>query len=532
MKNRHLNRFSFYKILFGMGITLSVATAQKTTDISGTLILPGIPFNESVTRISAGSGMISGIGSTAMRVELAQAPSQQGPVGAGKAVVTMATNRRDSFQVSFDFENPAIPGQAFLAFRGTGQISGGTGAYQGATGTATFQISQGSNIRWFAGGSGSVKVGSQTTSFTITSLPLDVVDNKYEGIENGTFPLTLAPLGNVKLLIFSTGNQNGFKQYTMTVQISETDSFKAFLTVTNDTIPPNWPGAIFGGTGAYSGAFGTVTLNVSQSANGFLLGIVGKITQPAASAPVIGSVVTAGSEGASQNAWMEITGKNLTPASTPAGGTFWSSAPEFAAGKMPTKIGDVSVTVNGKPAYIWWFCSAVTTSGCARDQINVLAPSTDNYVGQVQVVVKNGDVLSAPFYVNKKNLSTSFLLFNDKGYVVATHANGTLLGPTSLYPGSSTPATPGETIILWGVGWGSVGSPTLVEGSSTQSSLLRPIQSCLLSGLPTTAVGAVVSPGLYQINLTVPATATPGDHVISCVYQDAYTPIGNLISVQ
>ena len=111
-------------------------------------------------------------------------------------------------------------------------------------------------------------------------------------------------------------------------------------------------------------------------------------------------------------------------------------------------------------------------------------------------------------------------------------ANGSLLGPTSLYPGSSTPAKPGETIILWGAGWGRVSNPALVEGSSTQSSLLSPIQSCLISGLPTSAVGAVVSPGLYQIILTVPTTATPGDHVITCVYQDAYTPIGNLITVQ
>lgn len=524
----------YYRLLFLMGIAIAVATAQKTTDISGTLIVvTEIPSTNSVTRISAGSGMISGIGSTAMRVELVQAPSPQGPVGSGKAVITMATNRRDSFQVTFDFPEPAVPGQAFLSFTGVGQISGGTGAYQGATGTGTFRITSSSNIRWFASGSGSVTVGSQATSFVITNFPLDVVDNKYEGIETGTYPMTLAPLGDVRILLLSTTNQAGFEQVTLTFQINAADSFKAFLTIPpNGNPPPNWPGTIFGGTGAYNGAFGTVTLNVSQSAGGISFALTGKITQPAAGAPVISSVVTAGGDGASQNAWMEITGKNLTPASTPSGGTFWSSAAEFAAGKMPTKIGDISVMVNGKPAYIWWYCSAVTTSGCARDQINVLAPSTDNYIGQVQVVVKNGDVLSAPFYVNKKNLSTSFLLFNEKGYVVATHADGSLLGPTSLYPGSSTPAKPGETIILWGVGWGIVNNPVLVEGSSTQSSLLRPIQSCLLSGLPTSAVGAVVSPGLYQINLTVPMTAISGDHVITCVYQDAYTQIGNLISVQ
>lgn len=523
----------YYRLLFLMGIATSVATAQKTTDISGTLIVPELPSTASLTRISAGSGMISGIGSTAMRVELVQAPSPQGPVGTGKALITMATNRRDSFQVTFDFPDPAVPGQAFLSFTGAGQISGGTGAYQGATGTGTFRITSSSNIRWFASGSGSVTVGSQATSFVITNFPLDVVDNKYEEIQTGTYPMMLAPLGDIRAHVFSTSNQAGFTQYSLTFQINAADSFKAFLTVPpNGDPPPNWPGTIFGGTGAYNGAFGTVTLNVSPTANGVSVAIAGKVTQPAANAPVISSAVTAGGEGASQNAWMEITGKNLTPASTPSGGTFWSSAAEFAAGKMPTKIGDISVMVNGKPAYIWWYCSAVTTSGCARDQINVLTPSTDGYVGQVQVVVKNGDVSSAPFYVNKKTFSTSFLMFNEKGYVVATHADGSLLGPTSLYPGSSTPAKPGETIILWGVGWGRVSNPALVEGSSTQSSLLGPIQSCLLSGLPTSAVGAVVSPGLYQVNLTVPSTATPGDHVISCVYQDAYTPIGNLITVQ
>ena len=94
---------------------------------------------------------------------------------------------------------------------------------------------------------------------------------------------------------------------------------------------------------------------MSRAANEIKAAIAGKITQPAAGAPVISSAVIAGSDGASVNAWIEITGKKLTPASTPAGGTFWSSAPEFAAGKMPTKIGDISVMVNGRPAYIWLY---------------------------------------------------------------------------------------------------------------------------------------------------------------------------------
>ncbi len=45
------------------------------------------------------------------------------------------------------------------------------------------------------------------------------------------------------------------------------------------------------------------------------------------------------------NAWIEVKGNNLVPADTPASGVIWSSAPEFASGRMPTKLGDISVTI-------------------------------------------------------------------------------------------------------------------------------------------------------------------------------------------
>ncbi len=38
------------------------------------------------------------------------------------------------------------------------------------------------------------------------------------------------------------------------------------------------------------------------------------------------------------------------------------------------------------PAYVWWFCSALTSPACASDQINVLTP-IDSTTGEVQIVV-------------------------------------------------------------------------------------------------------------------------------------------------
>ena len=70
------------------------------------------------------------------------------------------------------------------------------------------------------------------------------------------------------------------------------------------------------------------------------------------------------------------------------------------------------------------------------------------------VVVKNGSDSSAPFLVPKDALNPSVLTFDTIGHAVATHLDGSLLGPTSLYPGLSTPGKGGETVTFWTVGFG------------------------------------------------------------------------------
>ncbi|MEO8657911.1 MAG: FG-GAP-like repeat-containing protein, partial [Bryobacteraceae bacterium] len=74
------------------------------------------------------------------------------------------------------------------------------------------------------------------------------------------------------------------------------------------------------------------------------------------------------------NAWLEIHGVNLVPATTPAAGVTWANAPEFASGRMPTQLDGISVTINQQPAYIFFYCSAATSPVCSTDQVNALAP--------------------------------------------------------------------------------------------------------------------------------------------------------------
>ena len=89
----------------------------------------------------------------------------------------------------------------------------------------------------------------------------------------------------------------------------------------------------------------------------------------AASGALINSVTVAnGGTNIAQNTWIVIKGANLVPSNTPASGVIWSTAPDFAQGKMPTQLGGVSATVNGKPAFVYFYCSAVTSTVCASDR--------------------------------------------------------------------------------------------------------------------------------------------------------------------
>ena len=241
--------------------------------------------------------------------------------------------------------------------------------------------------------------------------------------------------------------------------------------------------------------------------------------------PTITSVTTAGGfDGIAQNDWIEIKGTHLAPSSVGSSGITWSNAPEFAAGKMPTQLSNVSVKVNGKSAYVYYVSDS---------QINVLTPLDDSQ-GPVPVVVTNGTDSSTAFTAILRPLAPSFLLVGGSKYIVATHANGSLLGPASLsIPGYPlTPARPGETIVLYAVGFG-LPTSSLADGSSTQFGPLPTLPTIQIGGTAAAVqVGAVISPGLYQFNVVVPAAAATGDNSITASYAGFGTPAGSLIAVE
>jgi uncharacterized protein (TIGR03437 family) len=204
-----------------------------------------------------------------------------------------------------------------------------------------------------------------------------------------------------------------------------------------------------------------------------------------------------------------------------AGGVTWDTAPDFTLGRMPTVLGGVSVTVNGKPAFVYY---------SSPTQINILSP-LDDKTGPVQVVVNSSGVTSAPFVMNLQPVAPSLPLVGTTRYLVAMHADYSLIGPTSLsVPGYSfTPAKPGETIILYGFGFG-LPTTTLVNGSSSQAGNLPVLPEVQIGGSPATVVFAgLVSPGLYQLNVVVPSSVVDGDNSVTCRYNGSTSPAGLLV---
>ena len=248
----------------------------------------------------------------------------------------------------------------------------------------------------------------------------------------------------------------------------------------------------------------------------FCAALAGAATPP----PSIVLVVNAagGSSAIAPNTWVEVGGQNLT---TGGDTRAWQNS-DFAGNQMPTQLDQVSVTVNGKSAYVYYI---------SPTQINILTPP-DPMNGSAPVVVTRNGVASAPFTAQVQALSPSFFQFGGGPYVAATHADGSLLGPTSLYPGASTPAKPGETVVLYATGFGQTSVPVM-SGAATQSGTLSPPPVIAIGGVAASvSYAGLVSPGLFQFNVVVPSGAASGDNAVTATLNGVEAAPAVLITLQ
>jgi uncharacterized protein (TIGR03118 family) len=265
------------------------------------------------------------------------------------------------------------------------------------------------------------------------------------------------------------------------------------------TIPGLW-GLLFG-NGGKGGDTSTLY---------FTAGTPGPYGEPAESHGLFGSIqappaFTTAVNGASfqaglaPNTWASIIGGALATTSRS-----WA-ATDFSGANLPTVIDNVSVTVNGAPAAI---------SYVGPSQINFLVPSNAT-TGTAQVQVNSNDQISTVASVTLNAAAPAFFWFTGNKYITATHATGALAGPTTLIAGVTTPVSPGETIVLYGTGFGATATAAPNNATFPAAIALAALPTITIGGAPAKVIyGGMIEPGIYQLNVVVPVSLAAGDALV------------------
>jgi uncharacterized protein (TIGR03437 family) len=249
--------------------------------------------------------------------------------------------------------------------------------------------------------------------------------------------------------------------------------------------------------------------------------------------PSIASVNYATDFGAFSNfssgAYLEVKGANLAIDMRQ-----WATA-DFNGSSAPTSLDGSKVSINGIPGYV---------SYISGPQINVQAP-TDSATGMVPIVVTNCAGTSNTFMFQKNALAPGMLApasFNvGKQYLVALFATDlsegleTYVGNAGLIAGANfRPANPGDTIIVYGLGFGAVTPATppgvIASGTTSLTGLSisfgsTPVTNIAYAGLYPGYVG------LYEFYLTVPNVAS-GDSQINISIDGTPNPQTFYLTVQ
>jgi uncharacterized protein (TIGR03437 family) len=270
--------------------------------------------------------------------------------------------------------------------------------------------------------------------------------------------------------------------------------------------------------GTYTGSISIAAAGATGSPAAVSVTLVVSGTQPAGA---ITDVKNGASfqPGFAAATWVSIFGTNLSQS------TYTWQNSDFVNGLLPTSLQGVSVTINGVAAYIAYI---------SPTQINVLAPD-DATAGEVQVQVTAAQQPSNSFSAPKTQFAPAFFTIAGGAYVAAQHADYSLVGAANLLPGATTtPAQPGETILLYGTGFGPTNPPLPTAQLVTAAEPL-PANSVAISigGVAATAIfSGLVAPGLYQFNVTVPENLPNGDAAVLATIGGVATATGVSVTVQ
>jgi len=220
--------------------------------------------------------------------------------------------------------------------------------------------------------------------------------------------------------------------------------------------------------------------------------------------------------------WVSIFGSNLA-ATTRS----WREA-DFVSGKLPTGLDGVSVTINGTPAAVAYV---------SPTQINVLAPD-ETATGLVVARVKAPAGTSESALLLEQTAAPALFQFRapSAAYVAGTHADGSYLAGAALVQQgiAGTPAKPGETIVVYGTGFGATQpaiSATALVPLALPLANLQDLRMRIGGVDAAIAFAGLISPGVYQFNVVVPAVPD-GDRAIVAELRGLLTRADLMLAVQ
>lgn len=203
--------------------------------------------------------------------------------------------------------------------------------------------------------------------------------------------------------------------------------------------------------------------------------------------------------GAASGSWVALHGAALSSTTRT-----WQAA-EIVNGNLPTSLDGVSVQINNQPAYVQYI---------SPTQVNVLAPEAVSD-GTVQVTLTNSNGTSSPVTVEFLRTSPGFFQYAEEN-IAAVRPDGAYIAPEGLIEGvATTPARPGEIIVLYGTGFGPT-SPAASPGKVLTEPLrmASDVRVRIHNQEAAVSYSGMVSAGLYQFNVTVPADLADGDYPV------------------
>jgi len=313
---------------------------------------------------------------------------------------------------------------------------------------------------------------------------------------NGTSPFTansISPGSNMITFGLMAGNSGR-------IVVSLAENTGANVTFLSDNFVFYYSNATCTGIAASSCSVGQVGLTPNAT-------ITGPVYGSFDATPVILAVISASSYGGfsalAPSTWMEIYGTNLANVVSQT----WTGA-DFTGNAAPTVLGGTTVTVGGQSAFIDYVSPL---------QVNAQVPS-NLATGSQPVVINTPGGTSAAYPIQVNTTEPGLLApasFNLKAgqYVVALFPDFAtyVLPPGSVSGVPSARAKPGDTIIFYGIGFGTV-TPNIPAGQLvTELNNINGAFQVSFAGIPAAKVAysglTAGFLGLYQFNVVVPNVA-------------------------